>query len=90
MPEVTESEREGISWLREFFRSRQCDDCKAGRLCKCTRADAQAYLENLETGERKYFCYVGCAMLQLDDEDFKHFSVSQFDNEGHYEKLARG
>ena len=86
MKSKIKNESDAFTWIRSYFQSQRCDKCKRGEPCGCTRKDAKAYLEAPD-GTRRYFCYMGCLLLLLDDENLKHAIESEFNSEGHYEKL---
>ncbi|GEM_PF-3269913 len=57
--------------LRTLLKSWQSEPCKKGDYSKCPTADnAKAYLEKPD-GSRQYFCWFGCPLLMLGDEDMK-------------------
>jgi len=69
-------------WL-EFWRG----DCKCkDPKYKCNHKDGPAFIEG-PGGKRRYFCHVGCALLQLDNKNLKKAVEYQFNDEGHYETL---
>lgn len=80
--------KDSIGRLRELFRGWVCDSCRAGDFSKCRvkREDARAYIQGPD-GKIRYFCQVGCLLLQLGDEAFEHAVVSQYNREGHYHQL---
>lgn len=75
--------------ILEHWRKEQCPDCRAGNRTKCnaTKENAKAYRID-EKGQIHYYCFMGCLMLELDDEGRRKISESEFNVEGHYEKLA--
>jgi hypothetical protein len=75
--------------ILEDWKSLQCPDCRKGDRSKCraTRENARAFMED-KKGKMHYYCFVGCLMLELPEEARRKFIVSQFDTDGHYEKLA--
>jgi len=75
-------------WLLEHWRQYQCPECKNGDRSKCTanRKNAKASREEPD-GKIHYYCFIGCLMLELDAESRKRFTETQFNVDGHYEKL---
>ena len=77
-----------IQKIRDMLKQWQCTDCQSGNFSHCnhTFENGKAFMEKPD-GTRQYFCNIGCLLLQLDDEDMTHVIESQFNREGHYEKL---
>jgi hypothetical protein len=79
--------------LKEMLRQWQCPAAREGDYSKCTATEenAMAVIENTETGEKRYFCYIGCALLRVSEEEGDEAMTkvieSEFNVEGHYEKL---
>lgn len=71
----------------EMLRTWQCDACRQGKRCKCTRKDAKAFIE-YPNKKRRYFCHMGCLLLHLPLKERRSVIVRQFNVEGHYEKMA--
>lgn len=76
------------------LRREQCPGCRDGTAqCNHTREElmasgkAFAFIENTETGEVRYHCCIACALLKLTPDERTHVIESQFNREGHYEKL---
>jgi len=78
-----EQTSEDSAWnqFREMWRAEQCEACQAEGpgACSCTKENAVAFMEDVETGERKYFCCVGCMLLQMNDHQLKRFTERQFE-----------
>jgi hypothetical protein len=87
---LTEEDNECTKRLREMFKEWQCDTCKKNGpgACSATEANARAYIE-MPDGSRKYFCQIGCLLMQLSDHDMHAFILSQFDNVGDYLRNAQ-
>ena len=65
------AEKKGYSMaeFRKLLQSWQSEPCKRGDYSHCPSADkAKAYLEKPD-GSRQYFCWIGCPLLMLSDED---------------------
>lgn len=78
-----------INKFRELLEVWRAKGCKSkGADCNCNHQDGPAFIEGPD-GKRKYFCHVGCALLQFDNKSMKKIVEYQFNNEGHYEKLRR-
>lgn len=82
-------------WIIDDWKKYQCDACRNGDRSKCnaTREGAAAFRED-HKGKMHYYCFMGCLMLYLIEEnvkpeEIKRFIESQFNRDGHYEKLAR-
>ena len=75
--------------ILEHWRKYQCDNCREGHREKCntTEKNAKAFRID-ENGKRHYYCFMGCLMLELDDESRKKIIESQFNDKGHYEKSS--
>jgi hypothetical protein len=88
--EPTEEDIEPIKRLREMFKEWQCDACKKDGpgACKVTKENARAYFQRAD-GSIKYFCQIGCLLMQLSDHDMHAFILSQFDNIGDYLRNAQ-
>lgn len=75
------------AWMIEHWKKYQCPDCQKGDRSKCeTTAENARAIRIDEQGKPHYYCFVGCMMLDLDDEGRKKFIESQFNDEGHYEQ----
>ncbi|MCX6773666.1 MAG: hypothetical protein NTY68_01555 [Candidatus Micrarchaeota archaeon] len=80
-------------WLIDDWKKYQCPDCRKGDRSKCSanKKNMRAFRED-EKGKIHYYCFMGCLMLELLEkatpEDVKKFIESQFNVDGHYEKLA--
>ena len=73
--------------ILEHWRSYQCPDCQKGNRSKCNADKENAKAIRIdETGKKHYYCFVGCLMLDLDEEERKKFIESQFNTGGHYEQ----
>lgn len=72
--------------ILEMWKEEQCDDCRNGRSCSANKENAACYTVD-EDGNEKYYCFIGCMLLQMDEESRNKVIRSQFDVNGHYEKL---
>ena len=81
------------NWILEMWRDNQCDACKNGDRSKCTATaeNARCFMDEPD-GTRHHYCFIGCLLVQIadegGDEELRHVIESQFDREGHYEKMA--
>ena len=75
--------------LRDLLKEWQCDACKVGDYSKCnhTKEDAKAFIQNRETGEIKYFCCIGCLLLQLETNELKRIVEDTFNRDGDYRMI---
>jgi len=74
-------------WLLDHWRQHQCPECRNGDRSRCAnKENAKAFREEPD-GKTHYYCFVGCLMLQLDEDSRIRFIESQFNTEGHYEML---
>jgi len=75
-------------WLTDHWRKYQCPECRNGDRSGCTANKENAKASREADGKTYYYCFVGCLMLQLDEDSRIKFIESQFNTKGHYEKLA--
>ncbi len=71
-----------IEAIREFYKAWRCDACKQGKPCP-SRDDTNApFRIEYQDGTTKYFCWPGCALLELSDFEMFHTIVSQYNRTG--------
>lgn len=81
--------------IENLMRSWQCPSCRQGDYSKCVHTEKEMiarggpviFIEDAETGKRKYFCQMACVLLQLKPSERKYVTESQFNSEGHYDRL---
>ena len=81
--------KKALDRMRADWEKYKCKEYKKGGKCKCTEKNAMAFIEN-ENGHRKYYCFLGCLLSRLTDEQIEEYALKQFDIHGHYEKMANG
>ncbi len=78
-------------WMIDMWKKEQCDSCRRGDRKKCGTVENAVCYRQEPNGIRRYYCFVGCMMLDLiengTEEDVRGLVESQFNVEGHYEKM---
>ncbi len=69
-------------WLLDHWHKNKCI-----KPCSANASNAKASIEE-KPGSVRYYCCVGCMMLDLEDDGRREFIESQFNVKGHYSKLA--
>lgn len=73
--------------ILEHWKSFQCPNCQKGDRSKCETTEENAKAVRIDAqGKKHYYCFIGCLMLDLNDEERIKFIESQFNEEGHYEQ----
>lgn len=74
--------------ILDDWKSLQCEACKKNDRTKCsaTKENARAVRTD-HKGINHYYCFLGCLMLELNEKARRKFILSQFNVDGHYEKL---
>ena len=71
----------------EALKLGKCKACQEGRLEDCTadKKTAKAFIEGPD-GKKKYFCNLGCILLQLNQKGRAQLFEGEVGPQGHYEK----
>lgn len=72
---------------RKVLKFGKCPACQSGHFenCTATRKNAHAYMID-KTGKIKWYCNLGCILLQLDQRGVQQVVEGEVGSEGHYEK----